>query len=487
MNSIDLTPYLDKNIVRKIYLQYDFQIVPKSLRLVLDFGTLSAWHISCPITCSFLRRHPQYIKTNEVVNNEYIKSNIFDTDVREYIHRHFLLTDIREKINNYFKEHQYLCTINPSGKLNYNINDSIIKKITKHMFSIFRNNFNEIIVKTYDENESYRYNSNFQRNILIYFINTINYPAFLLEKYNLKRLDAVALIKHIIYSQYDYIESYINEKFKNIFDKELENIPDNINKKSLKATLKLNEYLNNNLKSIFLELLPQWEIDNDKMYAQSWIDNEGLTDGYVQTALEKYLIDNKQKILSALNINEKFNDEEWEDFVYFYTERENRFVYKLNKYILLKNQSTRFTRAKDLLTLNDDDKIGVKNSTSIDYDITNDHVRTNPIVIVNDINTNKDYVLIGPKGWSHGFYILERLDTDCNKYNINQNNYKMGYGYLLKDIAFVDEQGDALQVGYTFEEEVNILKNDPRIKKVYTTPGRPAPNGGPITRLAKLV
>ena len=61
---------------------------------------------------------------------------------------------------------------------------------------------------------------------------------------------------------------------------------------------------------------------------------------------------------------------------------------------------------------------------------------------------------------------------------------------LLKNIAFVDEHGDNFQVGYTLEDEVNILKNDPRIKKVYTTPGHPHPNPGkpaPITRLAKLV
>lgn len=72
--------------------------------------------------------------------------------------------------------------------------------------------------------------------------------------------------------------------------------------------------------------------------------------------------------------------------------------------------------------------------------------------------------------------------------NIEPNKYKMGYGYLLgNSIAFVDKQGDNFQFGYTLEDEVSILKNDPRIKKVYQTASHPMPGGGPITRLAKLL
>ena len=38
--------------------------------------------------------------------------------------------------------------------------------------------------------------------------------------------------------------------------------------------------------------------------------------------------------------------------------------------------------------------------------------------------------------------------------------------------------------GYTLEDQVNILKNDPRIRKVYTTLESIKNNGGYITRLA---
>ena len=63
----------------------------------------------------------------------------------------------------------------------------------------------------------------------------------------------------------------------------------------------------------------------------------------------------------------------------------------------------------------------------------------------------------------------------------------VGYGYLLgNEIAFLDEVGDNFLSGYTFDDEIKICKNDPRIKKIYTTPPQRG-KGGPITRLAKLI
>ena len=72
--------------------------------------------------------------------------------------------------------------------------------------------------------------------------------------------------------------------------------------------------------------------------------------------------------------------------------------------------------------------------------------------------------------------------------NIEPNKYKMGYDCLLgNSIAFADKQGDNFQFGYALEDEVNILENDPRIKKVYQTVSHPMPGDDYITRLAKLL
>ena len=151
---------------------------------------------------------------------------------------------------------------------------------------------------------------------------------------------------------------------------------------------------------------------------------------------------------------------------------------------MLKNRKVRLKRSQDLLNLQDDDKIGIKNSIIIDFDITNDAVRDRPIIIAEDINTHQSHVLLGKEGQSHGMFVSLDLDNMCEKENIIMDMNKIGYGYLLGPIAFVDETPDGLQIGYTNEEVINILKADPRIKKIYTTPPKRG-KGGPITRLAK--
>ena len=151
---------------------------------------------------------------------------------------------------------------------------------------------------------------------------------------------------------------------------------------------------------------------------------------------------------------------------------------------MLKNRKVRLKRSQDLLNLQDDDKIGIKNSIIIDFDITNDAVRDRPIIIVEDINTHQSHVLLGKEGQSHGMFVSLDLDNMCEKENIIMDMNKIGYGYLLGPIAFVDETPDGLQIGYTNEEVINILKANPRIKKIYTTPPKRG-KGGPITRLAK--
>lgn len=248
---------------------------------------------------------------------------------------------------------------------------------------------------------------------------------------------------------------------------------------------KLVNYINNNLRKILLNL----EINKDKsnMYESSWINSDGSLDSisiHELLYLKNYLINNKQALLERVS-EKDVGDKEWNIICKKVIQKcnaDNSILKKIYDFIQVKNFSLKMTRAKDLLT--NDDEIGQE--TYIDYDITNDYVRTRPIIIIRDANSKKNYVFFGPLGTSHGNYVQNKLLADIAEKNITADNYYMGYGYLLGNIAFVDESGDELQVGYTFNDEVEILKNDPRIKKVYTTPGVRG-SGGTIKRLAKLI
>lgn len=246
---------------------------------------------------------------------------------------------------------------------------------------------------------------------------------------------------------------------------------------------KLHKYVKQNLRNLLLHA--DLDKDENNMYSHSWINTYGEYESDIeQDILKKCLIKNKNQIFKYLNINPMENWE-FDNIIDYYCQQYPSILSDIYNIIRARNGKIKKIRAEDLMKLQDDDKIGVKNSTSIDYDITADHVRSRPIIIIHDMRTNKDMVMFGPNGSSHGYYIQNKLPYDCAAKNIEADPNKMGYGYALHNIAFVDEQGDNFQYGYTNDEIVNILKNDPHIKKVYTTPGHPVPGGGMITRLAK--
>lgn len=253
-----------------------------------------------------------------------------------------------------------------------------------------------------------------------------------------------------------------------------------------KLVEKLHAYIKQNLRNLLLHT--DLGKDENNMYEHSWINANGdLESNIEQDILIKCLKEQKNSICKYLNIEPSMPNWEFETIIEYYCKQYPSTLKTIYNLIRARNGKIKKLRAEELSQLQDDDKIGIKNSTSIDYDITADHVRSRPIIIIHDINTNKDIVMFGPNGVSHGYYIQNKLLADCTKHNIEVDSTKMGYGYALHNIAFVDEQGDNFQYGYSNNDIVNILKNDPRIKKVYTTPGHPAPGGGPITRLAKLL
>lgn len=368
--------------------------------------------------------------------------------------------DIINKLNKKLK----IIQINTNDKYNFTINANKIQvALYKEIKRFIKDNIN-ILYKCHYANITYLNLSDIFNVCLRHNWRTLNNISPVEKRLILQN----TFDKYKLELQY-YIDNYIKtNKSANIEDK---------------LYYMLNEYINNNFYKIFLKF--DLEKDNENnMFIHSWTDeNDDLEYDY----LLNYLLAHKQEITSQLQYN--LSNKQWYKLITKYINN-SVILDKIRKYIGYKNDKIRNTRALDLLQLQDDDKIGVKDSTSIDYDITNDYVRTSPIIIINDINTNKDFVFIGPKGFAHSTYIEEKLKDDMAAKNIIANDYKMGYGYLLKNIAFVDEHGDNFLIGYSLEDEVNILKNDPRIKKIYTTPGHPHPNPGtpaPITRLAKLI
>ena len=221
------------------------------------------------------------------------------------------------------------------------------------------------------------------------------------------------------------------------------------------------------------------------MYTQSWTDTG---DGIEREYLYEYLFYNKDKILKEINVNDKIKTSKWNVIVEQYLDDfYPQLIDKIYNFISGKNDKVREQRHIDILNVKDDDKIGVPNSLYLDYDITNDYVRTRPFLIVKDKNTGKDYVMRGPKGYAHSTFAGELLFKNAEKMGIeiDTNNY-LGYGYMLgNDVAFIDEKPDSYQIGYSTNDVINILKNDPSIRKVYQTPS--LQGKGYVTRLAKKI
>ena len=133
---------------------------------------------------------------------------------------------------------------------------------------------------------------------------------------------------------------------------------------------------------------------------------------------------------------------------------------------------------KYLVELDNDDKIG-QFYGEIDYDPHSLSLRKAPIVVYRDFTSKpiKDIVLIGNSGDNH--LSLINRDNIGHKATDNGQLY-ISECYWYDPCAFIDTTNGA----YTIDEIVQILKNDPRIKKVYLSPGS---QGGMLKRLAKLM
>lgn len=134
---------------------------------------------------------------------------------------------------------------------------------------------------------------------------------------------------------------------------------------------------------------------------------------------------------------------------------------------------------KYLAELDNDDKID-QYYGEISYDPHNLLIRSGPIVVYRDfsINPPKDIVLIGAAGEHHSTCIKKKDPEIFNKC-INNNVSYMDECYFYKPYCCYIEQ-DRVS-GYSADEVVKILKADPRIERVYLSPGK---QGGKLKRLA---
>ena len=247
----------------------------------------------------------------------------------------------------------------------------------------------------------------------------------------------------------------------------------------------ITEYLNNNLDDLLPRLaFPQKE---NGTYNFSWQNNFG---GYNFSEDCKPVVQYMQQhINDILNINLSNMKNINEDWNYILNQYIHKYLpkdigLKIRNYIIHLNDSI-ITKRAEALETNNDKKNDI---TTIDYDPADDHEREKPIIIyrVQVNNQNKDLVIVGQQGSSHGATLNREFVEELQKLNLpveleDKNMYTQAY--LLGKVAFIDKK--MYNTYNSWEEVQQILINDPRIEKIYTTP--PTKQGGEITRLAKIV
>lgn len=173
----------------------------------------------------------------------------------------------------------------------------------------------------------------------------------------------------------------------------------------------------------------------------------------------------------VLNNKDKIND--------MFINNNLNIIRKIRNILIQKHKPIQDKLYKNFLEQNDDHLIGKEKAVKIDFNVLNDYIRERPIIIIRDTQ-GKDYVIFGHLGDSHSRHIQTSVKTFIKRNHIEQDLAFFGYAYLVRDVAFVENYSQ----GYMLEDQVNILKNDPRIRKVYTTLESVKNNGGYITRLA---
>ena len=217
-----------------------------------------------------------------------------------------------------------------------------------------------------------------------------------------------------------------------------------------------------------------------------------------QFALNPYMEDLykqlKNHITSFYDLHLNYKDNESclkviNDLWSYFNQNQLATIYsKIRQYAIDYNSSgPHKNMSKQLVDMQDNDKIGVKDSYNLDFNPADaDYLRDQPIVMKRKYDKDhnyKDYVLIGRNGLSHWDIIRDNKEIFSDEENIDSNyRDKITFAYMLGNVAFVNLS----TIGNfgSLSEIVSALKAQPEIRKVYT-----CPNGrsGPITRLAKRV
>ena len=236
---------------------------------------------------------------------------------------------------------------------------------------------------------------------------------------------------------------------------------------------KFTDYLDQNLSSILTQV--PFQAKQNGLYSFSWEnrDKNKRQDADIVINYIKSSKDIISKFLSSINMNENSFKQAYNmSFVDFinntYTFNYNEdFQRKVRSYIINLNKNIMQDKAKMLDEL--DDKIG--SEIKVDFDVTKDEQRERPIIVIKyylNKKRFKDQVLIGEIGEDHK--TLQNKPQNKKYINNAVLNESMQpivtYAYMVGKNAFLDPKR-MLSSFKSINEVRDILKNDPRINKVY--------------------
>ena len=236
---------------------------------------------------------------------------------------------------------------------------------------------------------------------------------------------------------------------------------------------KFTTWLNNNLSSILTQV--PFQAKSNGLYSFSWEnrDKNKRNDADIVINHIKSSKDIISKFLSSINMNEDSFQQAYNmsfvDFIntiYKFNYSED-FQRKVRTYVMELNKNVIQDKAKMLDEL--DDKVG--SEVSVDFDVTRDEQRERPIIVIKyyiNKKRTKDQVLIGDFGEDH----TTLQNKPQNKKYVNnvvlneENKPTVTYAYMVGKNAFLDPKR-MLTSFKSINEVRDILKNDPRINKVY--------------------
>lgn len=273
----------------------------------------------------------------------------------------------------------------------------------------------------------------------------------------------------------------LSKKYKNV-DEYLNSLTNDTNSRNI-----LNENNSSEDKTDYSYLYPKiYQIINDNLnnilplinfpkepsgiYKYSYTRNNNDDD----LPLINYIINNINIFIPIQNeFYIQLSDIDWNDLLYKYRTEYSQHILikqKIQKYLQELNNKIKNQRAEYLLSL--PNRVGY--SVEINWDPTDEHERTLPILVVEIITKDrqkKDVVCFGFPGDLHSDIVENDYygQLDERLPNLDLSKMHQGYAFYINKIAFIDKPINTTKE-YSEDELKQILKNDPKIDKVFNLP-----------------